>query len=93
MKLVVQITTIVTSAATLCSIPHFRTPKWRWARAALFCAIGWSGAFPMTHAAQTFGIEQSHKQMGWWYFICEGLSYITGAIIYAVSLVHCNQVV
>jgi adiponectin receptor len=39
----------------------------------------------MTHAAQTFGIEQSHKQMGWWYFIWEGLSYISGAIIYAVS--------
>jgi predicted membrane channel-forming protein YqfA (hemolysin III family) len=39
----------------------------------------------MTHAAQVFGIEQSHKQMGWWYFIWEGLSYISGAIIYAVS--------
>jgi predicted membrane channel-forming protein YqfA (hemolysin III family) len=39
----------------------------------------------MTHAAQAFGIEQSHKQMGWWFFICEGLSYISGAIVYAVS--------
>jgi adiponectin receptor len=80
-----KITVIVTAAGTLCSMPRFRTPKWRWARATLFCAIGWSGAFPMTQAAQTFGIEQSHKQMGWWYFIWEGLSYISGAIIYAVS--------
>jgi adiponectin receptor len=39
----------------------------------------------MTHAAQTFGIEQAHRQMGWWYFIAEGLCYISGAIIYAVS--------
>jgi adiponectin receptor len=39
----------------------------------------------MTHAAQVFGIEQAHRQMGWWYFIWEGLSYISGAIIYAVS--------
>jgi predicted membrane channel-forming protein YqfA (hemolysin III family) len=45
----------------------------------------------MTHAAQTFGIEQAHKQMGWWYFIWEGLSYISGAIIYAVSML-CNRV-
>lgn len=81
-----KITVIVTTAATFCSIPRFRTPKWRWARAALFVAIGWSGAFPMTHAAQVFGIEQAHKQMGWWYFIAEGLSYISGAIIYAVSI-------
>ncbi|KAH3981464.1 hypothetical protein HBI24_077180 [Parastagonospora nodorum] len=82
----VGITIIVTSAATLCSLPHFRTPKWRWARAALFCAIGWSGAFPMTHAAQAFGVEQAHRQMGWWYFIWEGLSYISGAIIYALRI-------
>jgi predicted membrane channel-forming protein YqfA (hemolysin III family) len=81
----VKITAIVTTAAMFCSIPHFRTPKWRWARATLFCAIGWSGAFPMTHAAQTWGIEQANRQMGWWYFICEGLCYISGAIIYAVS--------
>jgi predicted membrane channel-forming protein YqfA (hemolysin III family) len=39
----------------------------------------------MTHAAQVWGIEQADRQMGWWYFIAEGLSYISGAIIYAVS--------
>ncbi|KAF2823526.1 HlyIII-domain-containing protein [Ophiobolus disseminans] len=82
----VGITAIVTTAATFCSLPRFRTPKWRWVRATLFCAIGWSGAFPMTHAAQTFGIEQANRQMGWWYFIVEGLSYITGAIIYALRM-------
>ena len=80
-----KITTIVTGAATLCSIPRFRTPRWRWARATLFCAIGWSGAVPMTHAAQAFGTEQADKQMGWWLMIFEGLSYIIGATIYAVG--------
>ncbi|OAL05236.1 hemolysin-III channel protein-like protein Izh2 [Phaeosphaeriaceae sp. SRC1lsM3a] len=80
------IVAIVGSAAMLCSIPRFRTPKWRWVRATLFVAIGWSGAFPMTHAAQTFGIEQAHRQMGWWFFIVEGLCYITGAIIYALRI-------
>jgi len=80
------ITSIVTGAATLCSIPRFRTPKWRWARATLFCAIGWSGAVPMTHAAQAFGKEQADRQMGWRLMIFEGLFYITGAFIYAVSL-------
>jgi len=39
----------------------------------------------MTHAAQTFGIEQADRQMGWWYFLLEGFWYISGAIIYAVS--------
>jgi adiponectin receptor len=81
----VQIVAIVTASATFCSLPRFRTPKWRWVRATLFCAIGWTGGFPMTHAAQSFGIEQAHKQMGWWYFIMEGLSYIFGANVYAVS--------
>jgi adiponectin receptor len=38
----------------------------------------------MTHAAQSFGIEQADKQMGWWLMICEGLCYITGAFIYAI---------
>lgn len=82
----VKITSIVTGAATLCSIPRFRTPKWRWARATLFCAIGWSGAVPMTHAAQAFGKEQADRQMGWRLMIFEGLFYITGAFIYAVSI-------
>jgi predicted membrane channel-forming protein YqfA (hemolysin III family) len=81
-----KITSIVTGAATLCSIPRFRTPKWRWARATLFCTIGWSGAVPMTHAAQAFGVEQADRQMGWRLMIFEGLFYITGAFIYAVSI-------
>ncbi|PSN74190.1 hemolysin III family channel protein [Corynespora cassiicola Philippines] len=81
-----KITIIVIGAGALCYLPRFRTPKWRWARATLFCAIGWSGAFPMTHAAQTLGIEQADKQMGWWYFIIEGLWYISGVTIYATRL-------
>jgi adiponectin receptor len=39
----------------------------------------------MTHAAQAFGKEQADRQMGWRLMIFEGLFYITGAFIYAVS--------
>ena len=39
----------------------------------------------MTHAAQAFGREQADRQMGWRLMIFEGLFYITGAFIYAVS--------
>jgi adiponectin receptor len=46
----------------------------------------------MTHAAQVWGIEQADRQMGWWYFIAEGLSYISGAIIYAVSRMNVLEV-
>jgi len=41
---------------------------------------------PMTHAAQAFGKEQADRQMGWRLMIFEGLFYITGAFIYAVSM-------
>ncbi|KAF2019241.1 mPR-like GPCR protein [Aaosphaeria arxii CBS 175.79] len=80
----VGIAVVVCACATLCSIPRFRAPQWRWARASVFTAIGWLGALPMTHAAQSWGIEQAHKQMGWWYLILEGLSYGSGAALYAV---------
>jgi adiponectin receptor len=49
-------------------------------------AMGLTGIAPMTHAALTFGISQANRQMGWYWYIGEGLWYVGGAIIYAVSL-------
>lgn len=41
----------------------------------------------MTHAVQKWGREQVDKQMGWTLLFVEGLCYITGGLIYAVSKV------
>lgn len=49
----------------------------------MFVTLGLSGFVPMTHAALTFGLDQAHAQMGWWWFILEAVSYCTGAAVYA----------
>jgi hypothetical protein len=43
----------------------------------------------MTHAVQKWGRSQVDAQMGWNLFLVEGLCYITGALLHAVS--NCNQ--
>jgi adiponectin receptor len=73
------------SCAVFCTVPSFRKTKWRKVRAIMFIAIGWTGAIPMTHAAQKWGRPQAHAQMSWYLLFLEGLMYITGALIYAVS--------
>jgi predicted membrane channel-forming protein YqfA (hemolysin III family) len=83
-----QITIITLACATFCTNPKFRTPKWRKVRALLFCSIGWSGAIPMTHAVQKWGRAKVDAQMGWNLLFLEGLLYITGAIIYAVTTIY-----
>lgn len=78
------------ACATFCTNPRFRAPKWRGVRAFLFVSIGWSGAIPMTHAVQKWGRAQVDAQMGWDILFLEGLLYITGAIIYAVTIFLCK---
>jgi predicted membrane channel-forming protein YqfA (hemolysin III family) len=41
----------------------------------------------MTHAVQKWGRAQVDAQMGWNLLFLEGLLYITGAIIYAVTTI------
>lgn len=85
-----QITVITMACATFCTNPRFRAPKWRGVRAFLFVSIGWSGAIPMTHAVQKWGRAQVDAQMGWNILFLEGLLYITGAIIYAVTIPYAS---
>lgn len=39
----------------------------------------------MTHAALKFGVRQACLQMGWDWYILEGVFYVLGAIVYVVS--------
>jgi predicted membrane channel-forming protein YqfA (hemolysin III family) len=52
----------------------------------MFLAMGMSGVLPMTHAALQFGIPQARRQMGWAWYVGEGIFYVSGAAIYAVSI-------
>ena len=52
----------------------------------MLMGMGLSGVLPMTHAALQFGIPQARLQMGWDWYVAEGFSYVSGAVIYAVSV-------
>ncbi|KAI8934390.1 hypothetical protein NX059_009126 [Plenodomus lindquistii] len=64
-------------------VPTFRTPKWKHFRTTMFLSLGISGFVPMTSAAKAYGVYQAHQQMGWGWFLLEGVFYILGAAIYA----------
>lgn len=81
-----QITIFGIGALIVCLIPRFKHPPWRAVRTAMLISMGLSGVLPMTHAAQKFGIRQASVQMGWYWYVGEGVCYVLGAIIYVVSL-------
>lgn len=73
--------------------PRFRTPAWRPFRAFMFVAMGLSALFPVIHGVKTFGVAQLERQIGLSWLVTQGLLYILGAGIYAVSTytpLHCD---
>ena len=80
-----QITTI--GAGTLIAIfyPKFRTPEWRPFRAGMFVAMGLSAVFPVLHGLRMYGYEQLERQIGLSWLLGQGVLYIAGASLYAVS--------
>ncbi|PWY92494.1 hemolysin-III channel protein Izh2 [Aspergillus heteromorphus CBS 117.55] len=72
---------------TLVSIfPHFRTPRWRPFRAAMFVGMGLSAVFPVIHGLRLYGLEQMTRQIGLGWLLLQGFLYILGASIYAARL-------
>ena len=82
-----MITTI--GAGTLLAVlhPKFREPGWRPLRAGMFVAMGLSAVVPVVHGWRLYGIEQLERQIGLSWMVLQGLLYIAGAAIYAVSSV------
>lgn len=80
-----MITTI--GAGTLLAVlhPKFRSPEWRPLRAFMFVAMGLSAVFPVFHGLQLYGYEQLERQIGLSWMVLQGVLYIAGAGIYAVS--------
>lgn len=70
--------------------PRFRTPAWRPFRAFMFVAMGLSALFPVLHGIKTFGMAQMERQMGLSWLVTQGVLYILGAGIYAVSMLRCT---
>jgi len=70
--------------------PRFRTPAWRPFRAFMFVAMGLSALFPVLHGVKTFGVAQMERQMGLSWLVTQGVLYILGAGIYAVSGLNCE---
>lgn len=83
-----MITTI--GAGTLLAVlhPKFRSPEWRPLRAGMFVAMGLSAAFPVFHGWKLYGLAQLDRQIGLSWMVLQGVLYIAGAGIYAVSGMH-----
>jgi adiponectin receptor len=80
-----QITTIGAATMVVVLFPRFRTPAWRPFRAFMFVAMGLSALFPVLHGIETFGAAQMERQIGLSWLVTQGVLYILGAGIYAVS--------
>jgi predicted membrane channel-forming protein YqfA (hemolysin III family) len=81
-----QITLIGIGCAIVSILPSFRTPKWRPFRAGMFVAMGTSAIVPVLHGIYLFGFPQLERQMGVSWLVLQGILYISGAAIYAVSV-------
>lgn len=83
----VQITSIGAATTVVVLTPRFRMPAWRPFRAFMFVAMGLSAVFPVLHGVKMFGAAQMQQQIGLSWLVTQGLLYILGAGIYAVSSV------
>ena len=80
-----QITSIGAGTLIVVLYPKFRSPVWRPVRAFMFVAMGLSAVFPVLHGLQMYGYRQLEKQIGLSWLVSQGVLYIAGAAIYAVS--------
>jgi len=52
----------------------------------MFVAMGASAVIPVLHGISLFGITQLERQMGLSWLVLQGVLYVSGAAIYAVSI-------
>lgn len=51
----------------------------------MFVAMGLSAVFPVLHGLRLYGVRQLQQQIGLSWLVGQGVLYIAGASIYAVS--------
>jgi adiponectin receptor len=54
----------------------------------MFIAMGLSAVVPVIHGLQMYGYKQLEDQIGLTWLVTQGLLYIIGAMLYAVSLIE-----
>lgn len=64
----------------------FRTPAWRPYRAGMFVAMGLSAVFPIFHGVEIYGVANMRERIGLSWMVLQGVFYVLGAGLYAVSL-------
>lgn len=52
----------------------------------MFVAMGLSAVFPVVHGLRLFGVAQMERQIGLTWLVLQGVIYVAGAFIYAVSI-------
>ena len=67
--------------------PKFRSPEWRPFRAFMFVAMGLSAVVPVIHGLNLYGYKQLELQIGLFWLVLQGVLYVAGAALYAVSAV------
>jgi len=80
-----QITTIGAGCGIVSTSSAFATPAWRPFRAGMFACMGLSAVIPVIHGLSLYGVERMESLMGLRWAVLEGLLYLTGAGLYAVS--------
>lgn len=83
-----KITTVGAATIVVVLYPKFRTPEWRPVRAFMFVAMGLSAVVPVGHGLRMYGLAELEKRIGLSWLVAQGLLYILGAAIYAVSTYH-----
>ena len=54
----------------------------------MFAAMGLSAVYPVIHGVLLYGIERMDAISGMRWTVLQGILYLTGAALYAVSLTH-----
>jgi len=54
----------------------------------MFVAIGLSAIFPVLHGLELYGIRDMQDRIGLFWLVLQGVLYIVGAGLYAVSTSH-----
>ncbi|QRV79917.1 adiponectin receptor [Ceratobasidium sp. AG-Ba] len=66
--------------------PDYATPSYRWARTAVFCALGFCSLVPIVHAYWIYGPERMRNEMGLTWLTWTLCLYVAGAMIYACRI-------
>lgn len=86
-----QIWTLGLGCLVVSWFEKFRTSAWRPYRALMFVCLGVSGVVPVVHGVTIYSYKELNERMGLNWVLFQGLLYILGAFIYAVSVAVQSQ--